>query len=93
MILAGDLLLGLGFGDPAPRRWRNERPRRSNISDNSLSKGPPLPKHVRQGVTVSVWFEGKSEIDCDIGRVKRALENLGELYVGCRQSHARFDER
>jgi len=30
---------------------------------------------------VSVWFEGSSEIDCDLGQVKRALENPGELYV------------
>ena len=31
---------------------------------------------------MSVWFEGSSEIDCDLGQVKRALENPGELYVG-----------
>lgn len=30
---------------------------------------------------MSVWFEGSREIDCDIGQVKRALENPGELYV------------
>jgi hypothetical protein len=33
-------------------------------------------------VTVSVWFEGESEIGCDIQHVKHALDNLGELYVG-----------
>ena len=31
---------------------------------------------------MSVWFEGSREIDCDIGQVRRALENPGELYVG-----------
>ena len=31
---------------------------------------------------MSVWFEGSSELDCDLGQVKRALENPGELYVG-----------
>jgi hypothetical protein len=30
---------------------------------------------------MSVWFEGSCEVDCDIGHVKRALENPGELYV------------
>ena len=33
-------------------------------------------------MTVSVWFEGSREIDCDLGQVKRALEYPGELYVG-----------
>ena len=31
---------------------------------------------------MSVWFEGSREIGCDIGQVRRALENPGELYVG-----------
>ena len=31
---------------------------------------------------MSVWFEGSREIDCEIGQVKRALENPGELYAG-----------
>ena len=31
---------------------------------------------------MSVWFEGESEIECDIEHVKRALDDLGELYVG-----------
>lgn len=31
---------------------------------------------------MSVWFEGSREIDCDIGQVRRALENPSELYVG-----------
>ena len=31
---------------------------------------------------MSVWFEGESEIDCDLRRVKSALDNFGELYVG-----------
>ena len=31
---------------------------------------------------MSVWFEGSCEVDCDIGQVKRALENPGELYAG-----------
>jgi hypothetical protein len=31
---------------------------------------------------VSVWFEGSREINCDIGNVKHALENHGELYLG-----------
>jgi len=33
-------------------------------------------------VTVSVWFEGESEIQCDIEHVKRALDDHGEHYVG-----------
>ena len=31
---------------------------------------------------MSVWFEGSSEIECNIQQVKRALENLGEHHVG-----------
>ena len=31
---------------------------------------------------MSVWFEGSREIECDIGQVKSALENPGELHVG-----------
>ncbi len=31
---------------------------------------------------MSLWYEGTSEIDCDIQRVKRALDDLGELHVG-----------
>lgn len=31
---------------------------------------------------MSVWFEGSCEVDCDLGRVIRALENPGELYAG-----------
>lgn len=31
---------------------------------------------------MSVWFEGSREFDCNIGQVKRALENSGELYAG-----------
>ena len=31
---------------------------------------------------MTVWFEGKGEIDCTIQQVKQALENPGELYVG-----------
>ena len=31
---------------------------------------------------MSVWFEGSSEIECNIQQVKRALENLGDHYVG-----------
>jgi len=34
------------------------------------------------GLTVSLWFEGTSEIDCDIRQVKRALDDLGKLHVG-----------
>ena len=30
---------------------------------------------------MSVWFEGSCAVDCDMGHVKRALENPGELYV------------
>ena len=31
---------------------------------------------------MSVWFEGSLEIDSNLGQVKRAFENPGELYVG-----------
>ena len=31
---------------------------------------------------MAVWFEGSSEIECDIEHVKHALENLGECFVG-----------
>ena len=31
---------------------------------------------------MSAWFEGSNDIECDIQRVKSALENLGEHYVG-----------
>ncbi len=31
---------------------------------------------------MTVWFEGLTEIDCDIQQVKDALENPGEHYVG-----------
>jgi len=31
---------------------------------------------------MSVWFEGYSDIECNIQQVKDALENLGEHYVG-----------
>ena len=31
---------------------------------------------------MSIWFEGDSEIECNIQQVKQALENLGEHYVG-----------
>jgi hypothetical protein len=31
---------------------------------------------------MSVWFEGFCDIDCDLGRVKRAFEHPGELYAG-----------
>ena len=31
---------------------------------------------------MSVWFEGSSEIECNIQQVKHALENYGEHYVG-----------
>lgn len=30
---------------------------------------------------MSVWYEGSCEIDCDIGQVRHALEDPGELYV------------
>ena len=30
---------------------------------------------------MSVWFEGSSEVNCSIERVKHDLENLGEHYV------------
>ena len=31
---------------------------------------------------MSAWFEGDSEIDCDIRQLKDALEDQGEHYVG-----------
>ena len=31
---------------------------------------------------MSVWFHGKNDIDCDIRRVERALEDYGDHYVG-----------
>lgn len=31
---------------------------------------------------MSIWFEGTSEIECNIEQVKQALENHGEHYVG-----------
>jgi hypothetical protein len=31
---------------------------------------------------MSVWFEGSNEIECNIEKVKNALENHGEHYVG-----------
>jgi len=31
---------------------------------------------------MSVWFKGESEHDCDIGRVRNALESHGEFFVG-----------
>ena len=31
---------------------------------------------------MTVWFEGKGEIDCNIQQVKEAFDNPGELYVG-----------
>ena len=31
---------------------------------------------------MTVWFEGGSEIECTMQRVKQALENHGEHYVG-----------
>lgn len=31
---------------------------------------------------MSVWFEGAGEIDCDLGRVKVALQSPGALFVG-----------
>lgn len=30
---------------------------------------------------MTVWFEGVTEIDCDLPRVKRALDDHGQLYV------------
>jgi hypothetical protein len=32
--------------------------------------------------TMTVWFEGSNDIECNIQQVKDALENLGEHYVG-----------
>ena len=31
---------------------------------------------------MTVWFEGRGEIDCNIQHVKQALDNPGELFVG-----------
>lgn len=31
---------------------------------------------------MSVWFEGSSEIECNIQQIKHSIENLGEFYVG-----------
>ena len=31
---------------------------------------------------MSIWFEGNSEIECNIQQVKNAFENQGEHYVG-----------
>ena len=31
---------------------------------------------------MSVWFEGSSEIECNIQQVKHAIEHLGEFFVG-----------
>lgn len=31
---------------------------------------------------MSVWFEGRSEIACDLAQVKDAMNDLGERYVG-----------
>lgn len=31
---------------------------------------------------MSVWFEGQSELRCDIGKVKASLSDLGRHYVG-----------
>ena len=31
---------------------------------------------------MSVWFEGRSEIACDLAQAKAAMEDLGEHYVG-----------
>lgn len=31
---------------------------------------------------MSVWFEGRSDIDCDLDRVQRAFDDLGGHYVG-----------
>jgi len=31
---------------------------------------------------MDVWFEGETEIECDIRDVKRAFENPGECFVG-----------
>ena len=31
---------------------------------------------------MSAWFEGDSEIDCDIRQLKDALKDHGEHYVG-----------
>jgi hypothetical protein len=31
---------------------------------------------------MSIWFEGESEIECNIQQVKDAFENYGEHYVG-----------
>lgn len=43
---------------------------------------PEPRKGPKEGFTVSVWFEGSLEIDCDLEQVERAFENPGELYVG-----------
>lgn len=48
----------------------------------NLSSGQLHSVAGKKGSTVSVWFEGSCAIDCGIGRVRHALENLGELYVG-----------
>jgi hypothetical protein len=40
------------------------------------------PTADREGLTVSIWFEGKNEIDCSLEQVKSALGNHGDLYVG-----------
>ena len=31
---------------------------------------------------MSIWFEGSNDIECSIQQVKKALENLGDHYVG-----------
>lgn len=37
---------------------------------------------LRRGLTVSIWFDGESDIDCTLHQVKRAFDNHGEHYVG-----------
>lgn len=43
---------------------------------------PARLRRSRKGLTGSVWFEGKNEIDCDLERVKRSFDELGGHYVG-----------
>ncbi len=31
---------------------------------------------------MAIWFEGEIEIGCDLQRVKRSLDNLGQVFVG-----------
>lgn len=72
-------------GRPDPWSPPRFRPWRSNITGVEIPysrRATVWPQANRKGPNVSIWFEGDNEIECDIRRVKDALQDHGAHFAG-----------